>query len=256
MNLEFNISLAESYKSHSQISRVLTEAWIEENMFCPNCGNLFVKHFENNKPVADFFCPQCLNQYELKSKSGSLGKKITDGAYATMINRITSDTNPDLFLMSYSRLENKVENLFLVPKHFFVPDIIEKRKPLADTAKRAGWVGCNILLEKIPKQGKIPIIKAGKLEDKKVVLYKTQVSRGLQTNNLNMRGWLMDILLCINQIPDDIFKLSDMYYFEDMLSVKHPDNRNIKPKIRQQLQFLRDKGFIEFLGNGKYRKLL
>lgn len=27
-------------------------------------------------------------------------------------------------------------------------------------------------------------------------------------------------------------------------------------QIRQQLQLLRDKGFVEFLGNGKYRKIL
>jgi len=26
-----------------------------------------------------------------------------------------------------------------------VPEIIERRKPLAITARRAGWIGCNIL---------------------------------------------------------------------------------------------------------------
>jgi type II restriction enzyme len=46
-----------------------------------------------------------------------------------------------------------------------------------------------------------------------------------------------------------------MYKFENLLQIKHPANNNIKPKIRQQLQILRDKGFIEFLGNGKYRKV-
>jgi len=39
-----------------------------------------------------------------------------------------------------------------------------------------------------------------------------------------------------------------------MLQAKHPQNQNVKPKIRQQLQILRDRGFIEFLGNGYYRK--
>ena len=51
------------------------------------------------------------------------------------------------------------------------------------------------------------------------------------------------------------FALSDMYRFENMLSLKHPENNNVQAKIRQQLQLLRDKGFIEFLGNGKYKKL-
>ena len=31
--------------------------------------------------------------------------------------------------------------------------------------------------------------------------------------------------------------------------------KHIKEKIRQQLQVLRDKGLIEFLGNGHYRKV-
>ena len=46
-----------------------------------------------------------------------------------------------------------------------------------------------------------------------------------------------------------------MYSFVDELQVKHPDNNHIPDKIRQQLQFLRDKGFIEFKGNGVYRKI-
>ena len=33
-------------------------------------------------------------------------------------------------------------------------------------------------------------------------------------------------------------------------------NRNIQPKIRQQLQVLRDLGLLEFLGVGEYRLLV
>ncbi len=40
-----------------------------------------------------------------------------------------------------------------------------------------------------------------------------------------------------------------------MLQARHPQNNNIRPKIRQQLQVLRDKGVIEFLGRGLYRKI-
>lgn len=41
--------------------------------------------FENNRPVADFYCQKCSEEYELKSKNGKLTNTITDGAYATMI---------------------------------------------------------------------------------------------------------------------------------------------------------------------------
>ena len=33
----------------------------------------------------------------------------------------------------------------------------------------------------------------------------------------------------------------------------YPANQNVRPKIRQQLQVLRDQGYIEFLGQGRYR---
>ena len=77
----------------------------------------------------------------------------------------------------------------------------------------------------------------------------------LQKNKLDSRGWIIDILNCINAIQSDVFTLKDMYQFRDLLKEKYPANNNIEAKIRQQLQFLRDKGFIEFLGNGYYKKL-
>lgn len=256
MKLAFDPKLVVNYHSGTQIARVLTENWVKNNMYCPRCGNMAIEHFENNKPVADFFCPVCRNEYELKSKNGALGHKINDGAYDTMIKRITSNENPDFFFMSYSKTELKVKNFMLIPKHFFVPDIIEKRKPLAPTAKRAGWTGCNILINKIPEQGKISIISDGNVVDIKSVVYKTNKSSKLETKDINNRGWLMDILNCINKLPNKKFTLNEIYSFESELQIKHPQNHNIKPKIRQQLQFLRDKGFIDFLGNGNYKNIL
>ena len=258
MNLAFDnsISIIEGYHSKTQIARVLTEDWVNQNMYCPRCGNTRIKHFENNRPVADFYCPSCNNEYELKSKNGNLGHKINDGAYKTMIERITSNDNPDFFLMSYSKVESKVKDFILIPKHFFVPDIIEKRKPLAPTARRAGWIGCNILIDKIPKQGRIDIISNGKVTDINKVVDKVNRSNQLETKDMSSRGWLMDVLNCVNKISSKSFTLDEMYQFENLLHIKHPQNNNIKPKIRQQLQFLRDKGFIEFLGNGKYIKIV
>ena len=131
MNICLDMSLASKYTSHSQMARVVTEQWVEKNMFCPRCGAGHIIHLKANRPVADFACPQCGAIFESKAKRGTLGRKITDGAYETMIRRIHEADNPDFFFMS---------------KHFFVDSIIEKRNPLADTARRAGWVGCNILL--------------------------------------------------------------------------------------------------------------
>ena len=256
MNLKFDNGLIKNYHSGAQIARVLTENWVNHNMYCPRCGNSYVSRFENNRPVADFYCPVCNNQYELKSKNGALGHKINDGAYNTMISRIKSNNNPDFFFMSYSREEMKVNDFIFIPKHFFVPEIIEKRKPLAQTARRARWVGCNILIDKIPEQGKINIVSNGELINIDSVLSSVSKSNALEIKDIYARGWLLDVLTCVNKISSPVFTLEEMYRFENSLHIKHPQNNNIKPKIRQQLQVLRDKGFIEFLGCGKYKKIL
>ena len=254
MDPNFNLSLANSYKSPSQIARVLTETWVADNLYCPRCGHPHISSFPNNRAAADFFCPNCRNEFELKSKHGSLGKKVADGAYDTLIQRITSNNNPDFFFLRYSLSDLCVDDLFLVPKHFFTPAVVEKRTPLAETAKRAGWVGCNILLSQIPEQGRIALVRDRTPVKRELVQAKMCRSSLLQFDNIDARGWIMDILLCLDKIPVEQFSLSDMYQFETILATKHPNNRNIRPKIRQQLQVLRDKGLLVFLGRGQYKK--
>jgi hypothetical protein len=87
------------------------------------------------------------------------------------------------------------------------------------------------------------------------VLSKVSRSGGLEIADMNSRGWLMDVLNCVNRVPTSEFTLRDIYNFEPELQIKHPQNKNVKAKIRQQLQFLRDKGFLEFTGVGKYKKV-
>ncbi|MCM1129069.1 MAG: hypothetical protein NC211_04940 [Alistipes senegalensis] len=256
MNLDFRKELIDKYHSKSQLARVITEEWMLRNMFCPRCGKEEIEHFANNKPVADFFCSQCAAQYELKSRNGKIGGKVSDGAYETMVERITSKENPDFFFMGYSLNGLCVRSLIMVPRHFFTPDIIEKRKPLSPVARRAGWVGCSILLDKIPEQGRISIIHEGRAENKDFIVAKVRKAQQLDVDDTVAKGWLLDVLNCMNSIKTSEFELKDIYCFEKALSEKHPDNNNIRPKIRQQLQLLRDKGFVEFLGKGKYKKYL
>lgn len=255
METSFNVQLANGYHSKSQIARILTENWTGTHMYCPVCGWPTISKFPNNQAVADFYCPHCNNQFEQKSKNGAFGNKIADGAYGTFIQGISSNDNPDFFLMSYSLEKMRVEDMFFVPKYFFVPEIVEKRKPLAETAKRAGWIGCNILLDKIPAQGRIAIVKNGVALDKEHVLSQVKWSQKVKTQNMEARGWLMDILHCVNAINSTFFTIDMVYAFEEELILKHPDNHNIRAKIRQQLQQLRNRGIILFLGNGQYQKI-
>ena len=257
MNLVLDRSLAFGYTSGLQIARRVTENWMEQNMFCPVCGHWKVRRFENNTPVGDFYCEQCNEEFELKSKQGNhdqIGNTIDDGAYGTMIERISSLHNPHLFVMLHENWT--VNTLLMVPKFLFSPQIIKKRPPLGPHARRAGWVGCRISIGEIPDSGKIHIIQEGRPTPVRKVVSQYQRTLSLKTGRVNTRGWLFDVLRCIEHISSDIFTITDVYGFTDILKRQYPDNQFVRPKIRQQLQRLRDRGFISFLGNGVYKKVL
>ena len=131
------------YTSGSQKARVWTEQWVSQQLYCPNCGNPRITQLPANLPVADFFCPKCNDQFELKSQKKDFGAKVADGAYHTKCERLVSSTNPNLLLLSYDLADAAVRNVSVVPKHFFVPDIVERRKPLAKTARRTDRQGHN-----------------------------------------------------------------------------------------------------------------
>lgn len=256
MELKLPVEVAEDYSSGSQRIRVMTEHWVNRSVFCPNCGNV-LSQFENNTPVADFYCENCSEEYELKSKNGNVGKKIVDGAYDTMIKRLKSDNNPNFFFLTYDKFTFNIRNFLAIPKYFFVPDIIEKRKPLSPSAERANWVGCNILMSNLPEFGKIFYVLNGIAKSKDEVLGKWNKTEFVKsTSNIEAKGWLLDILVCVERIKKQEFSLDDVYGFEGYLQAKHPENHNVKAKIRQQLQFLRDKNVIEFVGRGQYRMKL
>ena len=226
MNLRFDTSLAEGYRSASQIARVLTEDWLANNMYCPICGETSINRAEANAPVKDYVCSHCKSQYELKSKkstTSSFSSTVADGVYKTMIRRITSLDNPSFFFMHYDRYE--VNNLVIVPKCFFIPAI-----------------------------AKIPVIKDCIVLPEEGVINEYNRIYRLQTGTLEGRGWLVDTLNIVDRLDRD-FSLNEVYKFVDELQLKHPENHHIQDKLRQQLQFLRDKGLLEFKGRGKYRRL-
>lgn len=243
------------YKSPSQIARVMTETWTRDNIFCPECG-VWICEYENNRAVADFYCENCSEDFELKSaKKNTVWNKIVDGAYHTMIERLWDAQNPNFFFLNYTP-RHEIQNFLIIPKYFFVPSIIEKRKPLPETAKRAGWVWCNILLKTIPESGKIYYIENGRVHNKSDVLRNWEKTKFLkEKKNLEARGWLLDIMNCVDEIKTQEFTLDDMYKFTTRLQILHPENNFVKDKIRQQLQVLRDNWYIDFLARWKYKKL-
>ena len=191
----------------------------------------------------------------MKGQKATLGAKVVDGAFRTMTQRLASANNPNLMLLNYSVVSG-VRNLFVVPKHFFVQEIIEERKPLAATARRAGWIGCNILLSRVPDLGKIFIVRDAVVVERQSVLEQWRKTAFLRDESAAARSWLLNVLKCVEDFGTTEFTLAEVYAFETRLSGLYPMNRHVRQKIRQQLQVLRDSGALLFLGNGRYRRLI
>lgn len=254
VDLNFDKSLASGYISPAQRVRVLTESWVHREMYCPNCGRASLKKYPNNDPVRDFNCGNCSEDFELKAKRNAFGVKIVDGEYRTMLSRLQSNEVPNFFALSYDAGKSCVLGLVVIPSHFLVPELIERRKPLAKTARRAGWTGCNILYGEIPQAGRVSVVARGVPVSKPSVLSAWKRTLFLrEQKKVEARGWTLDVMRCVEKLDLPEFDLTDVYRFEGELSCLHPYNRHVRAKIRQQLQVLRDAEYLEFSGHGRYR---
>ncbi len=253
MDLNLPTNGLESYKSASQRARVGTEAWGANNFYCPACESPSLAQSTQNTVAIDYVCPECDSTFQLKSQSKVFGTKILDSAYSQMKRAIMEDRTPNLYVLHYDLAEWAVRTVILIPRFAFALSAVERRKPLAPTARRAGWVGCNILLSKIPEDAKIPIIHEGKLQSRKSVRDAYQRLRPLEKLKVEKRGWTLDVLQAIRSLDKHEFDLAEVYSRAKELAKLHPNNFHVRDKIRQQLQVLRDLGLLDFLGGGSYR---
>jgi type II restriction enzyme len=251
MNLQCNTELASAYRAGPQIARVLSEEWCSRELYCPACDSSRILQSRTNTPAVDFTCPECRQLFQLKSSRGWNPKKVVDAGYDAMIRAIRTDRTPHLLLLQYTS-EWHIQNVLLIPRMFFSESVIEKRKPLGSAARRAGWVGCNILLGAIPEDGKISIVSAGIVASAQRVRGDFDRIRKIAEVPPSQRGWTVDVLNVIRKLRKAEFSLHELYELEFDLKRAHPRNQNVRAKIRQQLQVLRDLGLLDFSGQGNY----
>ena len=68
-------------------------------------------------------------------------------------------------------------------------------------------------------------------------------------------GWKRLTLEGVLSMSDNDFELDDLYRVcEPSAAKRYPDNHNVRPKLRQQLQLLRNIGIVEFVTPGNYRR--
>jgi type II restriction enzyme len=244
MNLSMPAHLALNYKSPAQRARVVSEAWGSENLYCPNCQSPHLNQAPNNTAAVDYLCPVCGLPFQLKSKSSPIGDRIVDAAYEAMRRAILEDRTPNLYALHYERASWRVRNLILVPHFAFSISAIEAREPLAVHARRAGWVGCNIVLKNIPPDARIKLISEGISAPPHSVRESFQRLKPLEELSPKERGWTLEVLRVVRSLGKTEFSNRDVYEFTSQLEKLHPNNRHIRDKIRQQLQVLRDRGFL------------
>jgi len=239
------------YKSPTQITRKITEAWGSENLYCVACESPSLNPAPVNTEAVDFNCAYCHANYQLKALKSWNERRVPDAGYDAMMRALQSDSIPNLLIMQYTP-EWAVRNLILIPSFFFSPAAIQKRKPLSPNARRAGWVGCNILLSEIAIDGKIPIVSNSSSHSPDTVRMRYSLVRPLSRVVTDKRGWTLDVLRIVRKIEKARFSLADINDFESVLAEIYPENRNVRPKIRQQLQILRNFGYLRFEGRGQY----
>ena len=257
MYLELDPTLAASYKSPSQIARVVTEHWAADNLFCLACSSDELTSLPNNARVEDYHCPSCSARYQLKSKSGPFGRSVQNSAYGPKMRAIEEGKAPHYAFLQYSRETWQVTDLFVIPSHFFSPAIIEERPPLPAWARRAGWVGSNILLQALAPEARLQVVVDGAIRPPAEARVAWQRFAFLATDQSARGGWGADVLTSVLTLQRELgaaeFTLQAFYQrFGAELQQLHPGNRNVQAKIRQQLQILRENGVLDFLEPGRY----
>jgi type II restriction enzyme len=155
-----DISLGTGYISRPQRARKISESWIAANGYCLNCESNRLVPTATNTRSRDFFCDKCAHPYELKSKCGMFSTRILDGAYDAMLRTIREGKTPTFLLLEYSA-SWRIDGLTAIHHSLITETSIQRRKPLASSARRAGWVGCNIVIPAIAVEGRIPILRDG-----------------------------------------------------------------------------------------------
>lgn len=250
MHLSLDSGLLEEYSSGRQQARLVTEMWASWNLYCPNCLESRVSPQKVGSPLVDFRCSNasCGQTFQLKSQKSKFGTVLRDAAYRPWIDSMKLGTTPNLTLLQYDLRRLRVLNVEVIPSFFLRSSCFESW--LLSTRKH--YEMCSIHLNMIGPDARIKIVQDGEIKDQTEVQRQFKSFSWMKHASWRNRGWTADVLRCIREIGKTQFTLQDVYAYESMLQGLHRENRFVRPKIRQQLQVLRDRGFLTFTRPGCY----
>jgi hypothetical protein len=132
-SVRLDFSEAADYASRSQIARVAVEAWAATNVVCWRCT-----------------APLLLLPANAFAKAAP--DRVTAAAFGPIAQRLETAALPDYLLVSYDAPRAVVLIAEYVDGTEIQRERVYARKPLAEAARRAGWVGATIDLSGLTRQ--------------------------------------------------------------------------------------------------------
>jgi type II restriction enzyme len=235
------------------MARAITENWFEREVYCLACTSKHLQATRDGTPFKDFSCPKCGQPYELKSSARVHGDIVTDGGYDSMMRKIQEPRAPALMLAHYSP-QWCIEGLLAIHPVFLIPEVVRKRgKPHIRPISRKPYWMCDFNLAFVPADGRIALVKSSIVSPASKVRQLYKESLRFAELSEKKRGWAALVLAAVRKIGKTEFTLAEVYAFEQEMHAAYPQNSHVRDKIRQQMQVLRDLGYLEFAGRGEYR---
>jgi type II restriction enzyme len=243
--------------------RVVTEGWFAAEGYCLNCDSPRLEPTRAGTEFRDFECPLCGQPYELKSAARAHTRIVQDGGFDSMMRRIRAQEAPALMLMHYAKgnvaaAAWRVQRLVAVHPVFLTPAVVRKRpKPHIRPRSGAEYWMCDLDLSLIPADGKIVVVADSEVRPEAATRAAFVSSKRFADIPVAKRGWAALVLAAVRKVGKVEFTLPEVYRYEAAMHAAYPQNNHVREKIRQQMQVLRDLGYVEFLDRrGEYRVLL
>ena len=140
------------WKNNSRIIGRAAEIYSCEKIKCIKCNEMNWLECNVNEKSKDQICKNCGKKYQIKCKNiseksyNNIKKndefKTIGAEYNTTLKNIENQI--DYIIILYKKINNDILGIIHIKSDNITYNNIIPRKPLSNSAKRAGWQGCNL----------------------------------------------------------------------------------------------------------------
>ncbi|EQD62316.1 Dam-replacing family protein, partial [mine drainage metagenome] len=219
-------------ESPRALARVRTTAWVQTNLYCPQCGRRRLEPTRDGTPFQDFVCAGCREPYELKSSKELHRRRVAGGSFERYRAALQQGAAPNLLLLTYDPGAARVRDLVAINRLLISPLAVRPRARPLPRPSATPYYLCDLDLARVPESAKVPFLRATHERPKRFVLDSWQRFRFLREAEApDEPDWIRDILALIAGIPNREFTLDDLYEHDPLLARLHPRNHNVRAKI-------------------------